>query len=307
MFYLNSVPMTKLRRNHNAQGKGLQTTFRMVILLIIAILALVGGFIYLSNANLAEESQEVIGKPELPITYLPTSNGEIVKHKHYTLSYIEKAEQAEWTAYILTRSSLKIPNVPRYDYFSPDPNVSTLSANHNDYSNSGYSRGHLVPAGDMAFDTLAMRETFYMSNISPQIRGFNGGIWRELEENVRDWAFSNDSLYVITGPIFAQTDLKSIGKSSVAVSSRFYKVILDYSGLEKKGIAFIIPNEVSDRRLEDFIVPIDSVEQVTKLDFFNDMINDQLEEQLESYVNPKLWKISEKRYQLRVNTWNKEN
>jgi len=299
--------MTKLRRNHNAQGKGLQTTFRMVILLIITILALVGGFIYLSNANLAEESQEVIGKPELPITYLPTSNGEIVKHKHYTLSYIEKAEQAEWTAYILTRSSLKIPNVPRYDYFSPDPNVSTLSANHNDYSNSGYSRGHLVPAGDMAFDTLAMRETFYMSNISPQIRGFNGGIWRELEENVRDWAFSNDSLYVITGPVLEQTDLKSIGKSSVAVSSRFYKVILDYSGLEKKGIAFIIPNEVSDRRLEDFIVPIDSVEQVTKLDFFNDMINDQLEEQLESYVNPKLWKISEKRYQLRVNTWNKEN
>lgn len=296
--------MAQLRRNHSAQGKGLQTTFRMVILLIIAILALVGGFIYLSNNNIS--INDVPSKPERPITYLPTVNGEIVSHKYYTLSYIEKYEQAEWTAYILTRESLKVPNVPRYDFFTEDPHVPTRSANYQDYSNSGYTRGHLVPAGDMAFDTLAMRETFYMSNISPQVRAFNGGVWRELEENVRDWAFTNDSLYVITGPIFNDQNMKNIGKNNVAVTPSFFKVILDYTGPEKKGIAFIIPNEISVKRLQDYIVTIDSVEHLTRLDFFNELINDQLEEELESNINPKLWKISDKRYELRINTWNNQ-
>jgi endonuclease G len=117
--------------------------------------------------------------------WLPTSKGNIVEHTFYSLSYIEKYEQAEWVAYNISDEQLKKPNVKRTDWFETDPKVITGSAKHSDYKGSGYTRGHLVPAGDMAFEELAMKETFFMSNMSPQIRSFNNGIWRELEEQSR--------------------------------------------------------------------------------------------------------------------------
>ena len=92
-------------------------------------------------------------------------------------------EQAEWVYYSLSQSNLLAPKVPRFDYFNPDPKVKSKSAVHSDYSNSGYTRGHLVPAGDMSYDKQGMKECFYMSNMSPQPRVFNNGIWKELERD----------------------------------------------------------------------------------------------------------------------------
>ncbi|MBK9735861.1 MAG: hypothetical protein IPO92_13230 [Saprospiraceae bacterium] len=65
-------------------------------------------------------------------------------------------------------------------------------------------------------------------------------------------------------------------------------MLLDFSGEEKKGIGFIIPHKVSDIRLEQFMVSIDSVEAVSGIDFFLDMINDIEEEKLESQINKKM-------------------
>ncbi|MBK9735862.1 MAG: DNA/RNA non-specific endonuclease [Saprospiraceae bacterium] len=126
--------------------------------------------------------------------------------------HIEQCEQAEWTAYRMDRTKLNVPNVDRSGHFEPDYSVTTRSAFHRDYSNSGFTRGHLVPAGDMAFDTLAMRESFFMSNMSPQLRAFNNGIWKELEENVRDWTYKDETLYIITGPIQSKGQKKTIGQ-----------------------------------------------------------------------------------------------
>ena len=240
------------------------------------------------------------------IFFLPTSTtGQIVRHKHFALSYHEEFELPEWVAFELTAQRLKMPWVKRTDDYRPDHKVSTGSADPDDYRRSGYDRGHLAAAADMAFSAVAMSETFFMSNMSPQRRGFNGGIWRELEELNRDWAKRFHHLYVVTGPVLAEQPEAWIGKNRVAVPRAFYRVILDLREPEKKGIAFVVPNEVTEERLETFATSIDKVEALTGLDFFPALMPPELEAKMEANFDPKLWPTNEKKYRLRVKKWNR--
>jgi endonuclease G len=89
----------------------------------------------------------------------------------------------------------------RKDNFRSDPKVKTGSAALSDYKGSGYDRGHLAPAADFKWSATAMSESFYMSNMSPQVPGFNRGIWKNIESTVRNWAVENDEIYIVTGPV----------------------------------------------------------------------------------------------------------
>ena len=205
---------------------------------------------------------------ESPEINLVRSEGlEVIDHNFFQLGYSENHEQALWAGHLLTKANLLKPNVPRTDYFEVDPLVSTVSAHHRDYTRSGYSRGHMIPAADMAFSSEAMDRSFYMSNISPQLSSFNGGIWRELEELCRDWAMANGALYIVTGPLFLSDEKGKIGQTSgVTVPSHFYKVLLttDYDA-----IGFIIPHRLCTEPIMQFAASIDSVEHLTGFDFFN--------------------------------------
>ena len=146
---------------------------------------------------------------------LPTSTtGQIIQHTYYTLSYSEDHEQAEWVFYQLT-PALVNGTTPRIDDFRPDPLVSTGSAQLSDYRGSGYDRGHLCPAADMKLNHTAMSETFFMSNMSPQVAGFNRGVWKKLEGLVRNWAITEGRLYVVTGGVLRPSD-NSIGANRVS-------------------------------------------------------------------------------------------
>ena len=240
-------------------------------------------------------------------TYVPIGGkGQLIYHDYYSLSYSNNYEQAEWVAYELKRDELKVPNVKRSRNFRKDSAVRGESAHHKDYSNSGYTRGHMAPAGDMAFNEQAMRESFYMSNMSPQTRACNNGIWKELEENVRDWAYDYDHLYIATGPIFDNPRPERIGRVGVAVPDRFFKIILDYTNPKREGIAFIIPNDLSEKRLSDYAVSIDEGESLTGFDFFAELLDGETEQNLESQYNLKHWPMSNKKYQQRINSWNKQ-
>ncbi|MEP6803700.1 MAG: DNA/RNA non-specific endonuclease [Flavobacterium sp.] len=200
-------------------------------------------------------------------TYLPTSTTkQIVKHKYYTLSYNEKFEQAEWVAYELKKEYLKNVNYKR-PYFIEDPKVTTGSADWRNYKKSGYDKGHLCPAGDMEFDKEAYNDTFYTSNISPQNHDFNSGIWNRLEQKTRYWASKYNDVYVVTGGILKDSD-KTIGTEKVSVPKYFYKIILAKTGKGHKAIAFLVPNNDSDKSLYDFLVPIETLEKLTGIDFF---------------------------------------
>ncbi len=214
---------------------------------------------------------------------------EIIAHTAYTLKYDEKYEQAAWVAYILTaeRAAAK---APRKDNFRPDPNVPTGSATPDDYRGSGYDRGHLAPAADMKWSPRAQSESFYMSNISPQVPAFNQGIWNDLEEQVRRWADKNGELYIVTGPVLAG-NLPVIGAEDVAVPKYYYKVILDYHAPDFKAIGFIMPNEASDKPIAAYAVTVDSVQSFTGINFFP-ALPDSLERVVEGTLQPSQWQLS---------------
>lgn len=158
--------------------------------------------------------------------------------------------------------------------------IPTGSAESGDYKGSRYDKGHLAPAADMAWDSTAMCESFYMSNMSPQLPAFNRGIWKRLEDQVRDWAIENQEIWIVTGPVL-RDDLPTIGTNHVSVPEYFYKVIIDIKEPDFKGIGFILPNKGSKEPLTAFAVTIDSVEALTGLDFFPGL-PDSLEKLIES-------------------------
>ncbi|MEL6638948.1 MAG: DNA/RNA non-specific endonuclease, partial [Bacteroidota bacterium] len=230
--------MTKLRRNHESQRSAAGGMIARVG--IFSLLA--GGLFWIFNQF---GGSEPAGSPAVETdptsfeeNFLPSSStGEVIHHTYYSLSYSEAHEQAEWVAYELSKKDLLVPNVERTGDFRPDPRVRKASASTRDYSGSGYDRGHLAPAGDMAFSREAMSESFYMSNMSPQIRNFNGGAWRELEETVRDWTYEFGRLYVITGPVLSRGIREKIGDNGVSVPDEYFKVILDAESEVPKAIA----------------------------------------------------------------------
>ncbi|WP_347173786.1 DNA/RNA non-specific endonuclease [Polaribacter uvawellassae] len=219
---------------------------------------------------------------KLSFLYPKFENNQIIKHQLYTLSYSEKDEQADWVAYKLFKNSIN-NSIKRKDNFRKDVNVITGSATLKDYRNSGYDRGHLAPAKSMSFSDITMSESFYMSNMSPQIPSFNRGIWKKLEEEVRSWISISDSLYVVTGPVL-DNPLGKIGESRVTVPRCFYKTIIRFHKEELFGIGFLLKNEKSNSSVSSFSVSIDSIEKVTGLDFFH-QLDIAIQNQLESNSN----------------------
>lgn len=185
----------------------------------------------------------------------------------FSLSYAEEFEQAHWVAYVHCRAK-QARVASRTNTFLVDTSISTGSATHADYRGSGYDRGHLAPAGDMTWSATAMRESFYYSNMSPQLPQLNRGTWKTLEEKVRFWVSEFDTIYIVTGPVLL-SGLPTIGKNNVAVPDYYYKVVLKYSSNYQDGIGFIMPNSIDiEKDIMLYAVSIDSVESCTGITFF---------------------------------------
>lgn len=211
---------------------------------------------------------------------------QLIEHRAFSLGYSEEHEQAAWVAYLLSsRHGENLHN--RRNNFRADPQVSSGSASPQDYTNSGYDRGHLAPAADFDFSREALSESFYMSNMSPQLPSFNRGDWKELEDLVRQWATREDSLWVVSGPVLKK-GLQKIGANGVSVPDYFYKIILDVRQPEIKMISFLMPNKKINQDLRYWVVPVDSVEKVSGLDFFP-QLPDVLEDSLEKSSQPDYW------------------
>jgi len=300
--------MAKLRQNHR------QASNPGTIIARGGIFAIIIGILYVLFRVLDVEvfdpvnpdggnSNSPSAEANTKMSFLPSSEGELVQHTYYSMSYREEFEQPEWVAYRLTKNIMNGPRVKRDDNFRSDPLVETKSATKADYKRSGYDRGHLVPAGDMNFNKTAMSETFFMSNMSPQIHNFNGGVWRELEEQTRDWVRDFGSLNIVTGPVLTENPIDYIGQNDVAVPAAYYKVLMT-EGKTPRAIGFLMDNEISDKPLQSFMVSIDEIEKVTGIDFFKGMLDAKEEERLESYVDKKAWRVNNKRYKMRREKWN---
>ena len=193
------------------------------------------------------------------------ANDTIIRHRGYTLSYNSKFKQANWVAYLLT-SEETVKRFQRGEFFAADPMIPGTDFSI-DYQKSGYDRGHLAPAADMGYSMETMVQSFFYSNMSPQLPRFNRGVWKKLEMQVRNWAVEYDSLYVVTGPIFDSV-MPTIGPHRVAVPKAYYKVLLQKRNGVWEGIGFILPNSNTKLDYKDYVTNIDKVEEITGLDFF---------------------------------------
>ncbi|EKO3814344.1 DNA/RNA non-specific endonuclease [Vibrio harveyi] len=217
-----------------------------------------------------------------------TNSDQFLCRDGYAVGYNYDTKNADWVAYHITAESVNITNKRsnsfKEDTEMPDYARSTLA----DYKGSGYDRGHLAPSATVDFTRESMKQSFLMSNMSPQLPGFNRVGWRVLEEHVRDLANEYNELYVVTGPIY-QGNEGTIG-NGVVIPSAFYKVILDPSFDE--AIAFIVPHrDVSSSELANFITTIDEVERQTGLDFFA-QTPDSIEDNMESVKWEEMWPTS---------------
>jgi len=208
------------------------------------------------------------------------------KHYAYSFLYNEEIEQSDWVSYQLLVSELEA-NYKRTNNFYEDTLVITGTATNADYKYSGYDKGHLAPAADMTWNKQAMKESFYFSNISPQLPEFNRGIWKKLETKVRKWAEKYYCLYITTGPIFENTD-KTIGINEVVIPTHFFKTILIYNDSIMQGIGFLFPHEKCNEEIIDYAVSIDRLEIITGNDFYH-LLPNRHEKDIEMQFDLKFW------------------
>ena len=224
-----------------------------------------------------------------------TNEEELIEHQALMLVYSEQHEQAKWVAHII---STEIANggVSRTNDFRIDPKIKTGSAVQEDYfykyeqggevayNGLGYDRGHLAPSADFRWSKEALSESYFYSNMSPQLGDFNREGWAKLEGMLRAYVYTSEvDLYVITAPIL-NDDLKVIneGVNKVSIPEYFYKIAYDIEN--QKAIAFLAPNKKLEHTLSHYVVSIDSIENITGIDFFH-KLPDDIENDIENQTD----------------------
>ena len=212
--------------------------------------------------------------------------GQVIHRTGYTLAYDAKTRTPQWVAWELTKKETQ-GTVERSNDFQPDPDVKGAKVVTKDYSHSGYDRGHMAPAADMKWSKKAMMESFYMSNICPQDHNLNTSDWSELENKSRQWARRYGKVYIVCGPIYNGKRNEYIGDHRVKVPDAFFKVVLINEKKKKCAMGFYFENEAGERKLQEYLVPVDRLEQLTGMDFFS-ALPDNLEDRLEAEIVDKL-------------------
>ncbi len=201
-------------------------------------------------------------------------------------SYDRRTRNPHWVVEHITAASLARRDADRkHSVFVEDAAVPPqFRAGLKDYYRSGYDRGHQVPAADAKWSQQAMDDTFYLTNMCPQVgEGFNRDYWAHFEDFCRRLTVRYPSVRIVTGPLYLPrkdpvdnkwyVKYEMIGSPpSVAVPTHFYKVIFAEDGKAGGNVAlgaFVLPNAPIDNNkpITDFEVPVEAVERASGLEF----------------------------------------
>lgn len=249
------------------------------------------------NAGVPASHSKEISSPSRKQPARDTQNGQsktrpnvsknqkdLIRYEGYTVSFNEKYLIPNWVSYELTSTETNGPYSRKGLNFSQDPSAKVKQAENDDYRNSGWSRGHMAPAGDFKWSSRAMVETFYFTNCCPQNQSLNAGQWNTLEQKVRDWARRYGSLTVYTGPIVLDNAYGTIGYNKVVVPDAFFKAIL----AGEQSIAFVMYNHNNNENMQKCAMSVDDLEALTGIDFFAEQVDD-FEKQVEATYNLRNW------------------
>ena len=233
--------------------------------------------------------------PEFPITVLDKGD--------FVVGYSEDFQNPAWVFYRIGRA-VDFRSFPRPGFRIDQATTSRVRTQ--DYTNSGFDRGHMAPnfALGSRFGAAGARSTFVMSNVSPQFHTLNDGQWGDLEEwiagrkppnataqnFIRGWADEFGEVWVVVGPLFEEE--RDPLPSGIPVPSGFFCIVVDeQENGEPRALAFLFPHV--DQRAEDlepFLTSIDDVEDRAGLDFFH-LLADSVEATMERATATELWPL----------------
>ena len=215
--------------------------------------------------------------------------GEVVlEKKAYTVSYNEETKCPNWVAWKLTAEHAD-GELKRRNGFHEEEDVPEPRATLQDYKGSGWSRGHMCPAGDNKWDSEAMYESFSLVNVCPQDTKLNSGVWNSIEMDCRKWARKYGEVYIVCGPVYMNKEHEAIGDNEVVVPEAFFKVVLCLTG-KPKAIGVVVRNTEGTKKKDLYYNSIDQVERITGYDFFP-ALPDDIENEVEAKANINDWKF----------------
>ena len=218
---------------------------------------------------------------------LPIVSEQIVQKNAFIVSYNKDTKIPNWVAWHLTAEHTDGP-YRRLGNFHEEEDVPVPRATLDDYRGSGWSRGHMCPAGDNKWDETAMFESFSLVNVCPQNASLNSGLWNSIEMDCRKWARRYGDIYIVCGPVFYNREHEVIGYNEVYVPEAFFKVVLCLNG-KPKAMGFVVKNTDGNKKRDLYYNSIDQVERITGMDFFP-ALPDDIEKQVEAEVNMKEWR-----------------
>ena len=221
----------------------------------------------------------------------------VLRNNGFIVGYSDVRGNPLWVEYALTPIADNTPRLKRPSHFQTDWR-GLNRVNHDDYTKSGFDRGHNAPNHAMStlYGKYGQADSFLMTNISPQRPKLNQQIWQRLEEvELSFFAKNFGKVWVITGPIFGDNPEKmSSAMWHVDIPKAFYKIYVTEESDSKPAfaLAFIMPQTVTGKEpLSQFITTIDTVEAQTGLDFLTDF-DDKTENHLEGTIETVPWNLN---------------
>ncbi len=145
----------------------------------------------------------------------------------------------------------------------------------------------MCPAGDNKWSKDAMYETFLLSNICPQDRNLNNGVWNQIEMACRNWAERYGDVYIVCGPVPDRDTSDHMGRNHILVPEAFFKVVL-CMGKHPKGIGFVVENKAVKGKKGQFVRSITEVEEITGIEFFT-RLDKSTSKKVKSHANLSEW------------------
>lgn len=220
--------------------------------------------------------------------YVLIQNDHIIHYVGFDVLYDEKHLIPKWVSYTLTSDEVLDAPAPTKGNFKQDTKNKLKQADYSDYRGSGWSRGHMAPAADFKWSTIAYEGTYVYTNCCPQEQSLNNGSWNVLENNVRKWAKEYNEIYVVTGPIIGENKNGTIGPRKVTVPDQFFKALLIKKDNEYFCVGFIMDNTPDKQSLLNSFVSINRLELITGYDFFP-FLDDESEDIIEGIVDRTIW------------------
>lgn len=264
--------------------------YRKPLTLLFLLIVVGGGYAY--EVQIARPAQIFKGLPVAVEWQNPFSWFRVFRNANFMIGYSDIRGNPLWVSYRLEKPEEQAKHYKRPSRFKSDWR-SINKVQSKDYKGSGYDRGHMAPnyAISTIYGKQAQLNSFLMSNISPQKPKLNQKLWQRLEEvGVKHFTKLKGQLWVITGPVFDANIQRLRNAWNVEIPDAFYKIyLLDRPQNTPIALAFLMPQNVrGNEPLDQYVVSVDKIEELTGLDFFNSL-DDVLENKLEASIASGEW------------------